>query len=123
MLMTNINEINIGTVQDVNPTLTTALGEKAVVGMYRDTKEYVPKLAEFYLTANSWRDDKLLNFEYYDRRRQDPDSFMFVIAIGGDGAPISGTSFLISFLNVGERLMSSDENWLLFGTDENECCS
>ena len=45
---------------------------------------------------------------------------MFVIAIGGDGAPICGTSFLVSFLNVGERLTSSDENWLLFGTDESE---
>ena len=27
---------------------------------------------------------------------------------------------LASFLNVGERIASSDENWMLFGTDEAE---
>jgi len=39
------------------------------------------------------------------------------MAIGGDGAPGSGCLFLISFLNVGERICSSSENFLLFGAN------
>ena len=35
------------------------------------------------------------------------------MAIGGDGAPSSGTTFLLSFLNVGKKIASSSE-WYLF---------
>lgn len=41
--------------------------------------------------------------------------FILFIAIGGDGGPGSGLSYLISFLNVGERIVCSPENFLLFG--------
>lgn len=40
---------------------------------------------------------------------------MFVVALGGDGAPGSGTVFLVSFLNAANRLASSAENFLVFG--------
>ena len=39
----------------------------------------------------------------------------FLIAIGSDEAPQSGTSFLVSFLNIGKQVASSSENFLLFG--------
>jgi len=48
------------------------------------------------------------------------ESFLFVLAIGGDGAPGTGTSFLVSFLNCGQRIASSDENFLLFGANVDE---
>ena len=48
------------------------------------------------------------------------DSFVFLFAIGCDGAPICGTIVLVSFLNVGERLPSSQEAWTLFGVDGGE---
>ena len=37
------------------------------------------------------------------------------MAIGGDRAPGTGMAILVSFLNVGERLPSSKEQFLLFG--------
>ena len=46
---------------------------------------------------------------------------MFAMSIGGDGSPsIGGTAFLLSFLNVGKRRLSSTENFLLFGADCDE---
>ena len=60
---------------------------------------------------------KLLTFPKYEATKLDPDSFLFVFAVGCDGAPICGTTLLASFLNVGKRLPSSQETWLLFGTD------
>ena len=38
----------------------------------------------------------------------------------GDHAPVCGTNVLLSFLNIGERIASSDENWISLGTDEEE---
>ena len=81
-------------------------------------KTYAPRLAQFYLNANTLRNDKLHEFSSFPK--QDPESFVFVLAIGCDGAPICGTTFLLSFLNVGERLPSSDETYMMFGTDEEE---
>ena len=64
--------------------------------------QYAPRLAQFYLLVNEKRTDKLHQ------------------SIGGDGAPVCGTSYLLSFLNVCERLASSRERYLTFGTDEDE---
>ena len=37
------------------------------------------------------------------------------MTLGGDAAPATGTTVLISFLNVLVRIASSKENFLLFG--------
>ena len=47
-------------------------------------------------------------------------SKMFDMVFGGDGAPAVGTVFLLSFMNVGKRLMSSKEAFLIFGADVQE---
>ena len=39
------------------------------------------------------------------------------MVIGGDGAPGTGTSFLVSFINSAIRIASSSENFLLFGAN------
>ena len=52
-LISHLNSLDIGTVMDVNPTFTTKIGSKAVIGRCRDVKTYIPKLAQFYLTVNT----------------------------------------------------------------------
>lgn len=45
----------------------------------------------------------------------------FQIGLGGDGCPFgkneSACSFLVSFLNVGRRVASSYDNFLIFGAN------
>ena len=48
---------------------------------------------------------------------KEASSFSFAIAVGGDGAPGIGMSVLISFINVGKRIASSAEQFLLFAAD------
>ena len=93
---------------NVNPKYTTHMGGKPVVGMWRDVMTHIPKLAQLYLTVNSWREDKIHAFSQYNSRKCEPELLMLVLAIGCDGAPICGTVVLVSFLNVGERIASSD---------------
>ena len=42
------------------------------------------------------------------------------MAVGGDGAPATGTAFLLSFLNIGTRIASSSETFLMFGANVSE---
>ena len=42
------------------------------------------------------------------------------MSFGGDGAPGSGCAFLSPFLNVGKRIASSFENFLIFGANVEE---
>ena len=67
---------------------------------------------------NQFRNDKL---KWLDNiKKKDPKSLVFVIAVGGDEAPGFGTTFLISFLNVGKRIASSKENFFIFGGNVKE---
>ena len=61
---------------------------------------------------------KLLAFKSFPKKN--PNSTLFVIGLGGDGAPGVGTAILISFLNVANRIASSSENFLLFGANVGE---
>ena len=82
-------------------------------GLFRDLTTYAPRLAQFYLTVNENRLDKLKEFKVY--HKTDASSFLFLLAIGGAETPVAGTSFLLSFLNTGERIASSFEHFLIFG--------
>ena len=42
-------------------------------------------LAKFYLEVNDWREDKLKTFK--SLKQKDHESFLFAVAIEGDGAP------------------------------------
>lgn len=79
---------------------------------------YAPRLAEFYLKINDSRQDKLNFCEKFHREM--PSSKLFLLSIGGDEAPLAGTTFLLSFLNVGKRIASSFENYLIFGDNVKE---
>ena len=65
-----------------------------------------------------FRENKLKTFTAVPKKV--PDSFLFALAIGGDWAPAVGMTILVSFLNVGERLPSSKEQFLLFGGNVEE---
>lgn len=117
VLSDTINTVNIGSLYEVS-TLIEAADINKVQGMYREPVDFILRLAKFYLTINEHRVDKLKTFDAFSQKEN--DSFLFVMALGGDGAPICGMSILISFLNVGERIASSSEQFLLFGADVEE---
>ena len=88
------------------------------IGLFRPPSEYILHLASFYLKVNVFREDKLKTFPAIPKKV--PDSFLFALAIGGDGAPAVGMTILVSCLIVGERLPSSKEQFLLFGGNVEE---
>ena len=111
-----INNIDIGVIKDVQSEFGSRLEDNETgQGMCRQFDEYVLRLATFYLYINENRVDKLKTFPHLPKK--DTKSFLFVMAVGGDGAPSSGTVFLVSFLNVATRLASSSENFLVFGAN------
>ena len=114
-----ISSIDIGTVTDAQEKFGANLdGDDTGPGMYRPFDQYALRLVDFYLMVDRERHDKLLDFKTF--KTKDPLSKLFVISIGGDGAPISGTVFLASFINIGKRIASSAENFLIFGANVSE---
>ena len=112
-LSKNIRDVDIGNIIPIQGQLDHDLDEdQKGVGMYRDIKDYLSRLAKFYLTVNEERYDKLLVF---NDGKIDNSSVLFLFTIGGDEAPGAGTSFLLSFLNAGKRVCSSFDNFLIFG--------
>ena len=112
-----IRTVDIGNVQDVKPTLTFGCDD-GLDGCYRAPAELALRLAKFYLQVNGEREDKLHTFSTFAKK--DARSSVFIMAIGGDGAPGSGTLFLLSFLNIGLRIASSSECFLLLGANVEE---
>ena len=114
-LAKKIREIDIGEIIPIQGTLDHGLrDDEKGVGVYRNLRTYLPRLAKFYLHVNEERHDKLLVFG------EDETSILFLFSIGGDEAPSSGTAFLVSFLNIGKRVCSSFENFLIFGGNVKE---
>ena len=75
----------------------------------------LPRLAEFYLTVYKPED-----FNWFG------SPFTFKFAIGGDGAPFGkydqSCAWLVSFLNIGKRFLSNEDNFLIFGANCSESC-
>ena len=117
-----INNIDIGEVRSVHTDFGQDLPlEASGEGMYRPLVDYVQRLSKFYLTVYPKRKDNLMEFS--KKLKKSPDSFLFLLCFGGDGAPGTETSFLISFLNITSRLMSSRENFMVFGANVDEKCT
>ena len=114
-LMAYVKSIDIGQLHSVRENLCHGLDEcDKVNGCYRDIEDLLLKLAEFYLNHGKY---ELLTFDK-------PNTFH--IALGGDGAPFgrhdSACSWLVSILNIGKGVLSSNENFLLFGANCSENC-
>ena len=114
-----INSIDIGEVRCLQNDFGKDLSaEDCGNGVYRPLVNYVQRISKFYLTVYPQRKDTLKQFETF--KKQADDSFLFLLNYGGDGAPGSGTVFLISYLNTTQRLMSSRENFSVFGANCDE---
>ena len=111
-LMPFIKSIPIGTLFDVKETLCQGMQTK-VSGCYRSLHETLIFLAKFYLNKTS--DYDLIWFD---------EPYTFHVALGGDGAPFgkddTSCAWLISFLNIGRGVLSSNENFLIFGANCSE---
>ena len=109
-----LNEADIGTLYSVRESLCSDLEpEDQVDGCYRNLTESLLRLASFYLTTMKAED-----IEWFG----EPNTFQ--VAIGGDGAPFGkydqSCAWLISFLNVGHRVLSNEDNFLIFGCNCSE---
>ena len=118
-LMSVINNINIGDLYSVNEMLCKDMpSNRKVNGVYRDLEDLLTSLAEYYLTIDVHRiqEDRL---KWFGEKKGS-----FKVAIGGDGAPFGkwdqSMSWLVSFLNVGPRVASPNDNFLLFGANCSE---
>ena len=110
--------LDIGRCHNINQFSDGLDSDEVGDGKYRDLISYAPVLAEFYIRRNQFRLDKLATFTVEPRK--DPSSVMFFISVGGDEAPGAGTTFLVSFLNIGKQVSSSKENFLIFGGNVKE---
>lgn len=110
-----LNEVDIGTLKSMRENFCSdlELGDQ-VDGCYRNLSEYLVRLACFYLTTLPPTD-----FDWFWQ----PNTFQVAIG-GGGGAPFGkfdqSCSWLISFLNVGHKILSSEDNFLIFGSNCSE---
>ena len=113
--MHSIAEIDIGELISVKDTLCATLPqEQRVAGVYRELEAMLLALSKFYLQTDPKRkeSERLIWFGVKGA---------FKVAIGGDGDPFGkwdeSISWLVSFLNVGARVASPNDNFLLFGAN------
>ncbi|CAB4030661.1 Hypothetical predicted protein [Paramuricea clavata] len=77
-LVRELNKIDIGNVLEINKEYLSDLEMDAPInGAYRDLREYLPRLAKFYLST-----DRKHALELYGKTEG-----TFLIALGGDGCP------------------------------------
>jgi hypothetical protein len=115
-LISKVNEVDIGELLSIGDTLCGDLTEESKVDVvYRNLESMLLSLAKLYLEVDSLRkeDDRLTWLG--------GDVGHFKVAIGGDGAPFGkwdeSVYWLVSFLNVGPRVASPNDNFLLFGAN------
>ena len=114
-LVEEVNKIDIGKVYEIDGDFLNGLEVEATInGSYRDLKEYLPRLAKFYM-----RQDRNETLKWFSETEG-----TFLVALGGDGCPfgklVSACSFLVSFLNVGRNVASSNDNSIVFGANCDE---
>ena len=110
--MAEVKCIDIGKVYKIDENYVAGIdSDENIYGAYRDLREYLPWLAKLYLQKN--RKETLKWFGETEGT--------FLVAFGGDGCPFgkheSACSFVISFLNVGRKVMSSNDNFIVFGAN------
>ncbi|XP_028408827.1 uncharacterized protein LOC114531418 [Dendronephthya gigantea] len=112
-----IKSIDIGKLYSIRETLCDGLDEiDKVDGVYRNNQEIVLILARYYLVCQK-------RYELVWFKKQ---TYTFNISLGGDGAPFgkddTSCCWLVSFLNLGRKVLSSNDNYLLFGANCKEDC-
>lgn len=108
-LMSFVKQILIGKVYSVADTLCEGLEEK-VEGCYRGLEDTLLGMARYYLSSPK-----------YELTWFNNEPYTFYVSLGGDGAPFgaddTATAWLVGFLNVTKAVLSSNENYLIFGAN------
>ena len=86
----HIRSVDIGNVKNIYPIFTERLSEEEKSErMFWYILQFAPRSAQFYLTVDDKREDKLLNFHCKENRNK--NSILYLMAVdGGDEAPSSG---------------------------------
>ena len=111
-LMSEIKKIDVGVVQSITEVFPAYVEDENISGCFRDLRAYFPRLAAFYINMQTRR-NALAWFSETEGS--------FLVAFGGDVCPFgkneTACSFLVSFLNAGERVASSNDNFLVLGAN------
>ena len=112
-MIAHVKAIDPGKIGDVREAFCSDLDEEEKVnGCFRYLEDFLPSLASFYLTLEQLTEERLLW------------SNTFQVVLGGDGAPFgkdeSATCWAVSFLNRGKHILSTNENFLIFGANCSE---
>ena len=113
-LMKHVRNIEVGQILNVKEFFCSDLEEFEVGdGCFRNLTDFLPLLASFYLSLQELTGEELLWFS--------GSVNTFQVVLGGDGAPFgkdqTACAWLVSFLNRGKHILSSDENFLIFGAN------
>lgn len=57
--MNEVNKIDIGTIYSIRDEFAPYIEDENTSGCYRDLREYLPRLARFYLKVQNSRKDRL----------------------------------------------------------------
>ena len=110
-LMSYIRNIDIGEVVPLQ-ILAEKLSTESVPGVYRPLKPFLSRLADMYLTLH----EKYPCLQWFNG-----EEGMLYVAVGADGAPFgkddTATAYLISFLNLLQRVQSCNDNHLILGAN------
>ena len=106
-----IKTIDIGDVRDLTEFFEEA-GLNPVSGVYRSLEPLLLQLASLYVKINA----TLPCLHWFNE-----EVGVFHVALGADGGPFgkdeTATAYLVSFLNVLERVASCEDNFLLMGSN------
>lgn len=113
-MMEQVKSIDIGRLCSVREDFCYDLDEdEKVNGCYRHLTQFLPLLASFSLRIAQQSGEDLIWFH--------DEVNTFHVVLGGDGAPFgkddTACSWLVSFLNRGKHILSSSENYLIFGAN------
>ncbi|CAH3148835.1 unnamed protein product [Porites lobata] len=108
---TNIR--NSGDVMKQSPDQSAEkLSTESVPGVYRPHKPFLLRLADMYLTLH----DKDPCLQWFNG-----EEGVLYVAVGADGAPFgkddTATAYLVSFLNLLQRVQSCNDNHLILGAN------
>ena len=110
-LMSYIRNIDLGEVLPLE-ILAEKLSTESVPGVYRPLKPFLLRLADMYLTLHE-KDPCLQWFN--------GEEGVLYVAVGVDGAPFgkddTATAYLVSFLNLLQRVQSCNDNHLILGAN------
>ena len=77
--MNEIKKIDVGRVYSIQEEFSNDIDDENINRCFRDLREYLPRLAKFYINMQEKRKAALKWFEETEGR--------FLVAFGGDGCP------------------------------------